>query len=192
MKYTKTISLVFLLSLFAWASSASANDVPLRIATVNMNYLYENYEVTKNAMRSFQSTEERSRERMQEIMDNLRQLEGRAQELSERMENVALSESAREQAREELTQVMQEGQQKQQDMQAVQRDLQGLQMRVREHRQLMMEDIKDVVMEIVEEREITLVFDLSGPTALGIPPVIHSDPSFDITEDVEAILNEMP
>lgn len=170
---------------------ASANDVPLRVATVNMNYLYENYEVTKNAMRSFQSTEERSRERMQEIMDNLRQLEGRAQELSERMENVALSESAREQAREELTQVMQEGQQKQQDMQAVQRDLQGLQMRVREHRQLMMEDIKDVVMEIVEEREITLVFDLSGPTALGIPPVIYSDPSYDITEDVEAILNEM-
>ncbi|MCH8475305.1 MAG: OmpH family outer membrane protein [Opitutales bacterium] len=191
MKRIKSLSLLVLLSVFAWTSMASANDVPLRVATVNMNYLYENYEVTKNAMRSFQSTEERSRERMQEIMDNLRQLEGRAQELSERMENVALSESAREQAREELTQVMQEGQQKQQDMQAVQRDLQGLQMRVREHRQLMMEDIKDVVMEIVEEREITLVFDLSGPTALGIPPVIYSDPSYDITEDVEAILNEM-
>lgn len=192
MKTQRILSALLILSFFAWIPAVSGSEATLRIATVNMNYLYENYEVTRNAMRSFQSTEERSRERMQEIMDSLRQLEGRAQELSQRMENVALSESAREQAREELTQVMQEGQQKQQDMQAVQRDLQGLQMRVREHRQLMMEDIKDVVMEIVEEREITLVLDLSGPTALGIPSVVYSDPSFDITEDVMGILNEMP
>ena len=66
----------------------------------------------------------------------------------------------------------------------------SLQQRQRTHRDLMLDEIKRVVLIMAEKRGAALVFDTAGTSALGIPNVLYSNPSWDITDDVLAKINE--
>ena len=54
----------------------------------------------------------------------------------------------------------------------------------------MLDDISKVVVDMAKRRGATLVVDKAGPSIIGVPTVIYSDPGFDITDDVAKELNK--
>ena len=66
----------------------------------------------------------------------------------------------------------------------------SLQQRIKTHRDLLLEEISKVVVDLAKKKGATLVLDKSGPTLFGIPSVIYSDASYDITDEVVAEVNK--
>ena len=66
----------------------------------------------------------------------------------------------------------------------------SLQQRAKIHRDSIMEEIMKVVNDIARQRGATLVLDKSGPSVFGVPVVLHSDPAYDITDQVMAEVNK--
>ena len=54
----------------------------------------------------------------------------------------------------------------------------------------MLEEIAKKVVIVAKNHSATLVLDKSGPTLLGVSPIIYVDPGYDITEEVMAEINK--
>ena len=81
----------------------------------------------------------------------------------------------------------QEIQQKMQDINTFANNAkQSIQQRIQTFRSMMMEEISKVVVTVAKRHDATLVLDKSGPSLLGVPPVIYSDSGYDITPEVIA------
>lgn len=174
---------------FAFVSTAHA-DAPVRIVTADMAYLYENYHSTQEAQARFQSSIERAQRQTQAMMEEGQAMVEEYQEVIERTNNPALSEEARMEAQERAREMVEAIQQKERELQQFQNNTRrSLEQRQRSHRELMMEEIRDVLMAEAQKREASLVFDTSGASALGIPSVIYADPSYDITDIVLEEIN---
>ena len=66
-------------------------------------------------------------------------------------------------------------------MQSTQR---SLQQRIGNHREMLLEEISKIVVDIARKHEATLVLDKSGPSVFRIPVVLYSDAGYDITDEV--------
>ncbi len=186
---TYTYSLSLIVALFGFATAGHA-DAALRVVTADMAYLYENYHRTQEAQARFQSSIERAQRETQTMMEEGQAMVEEYQEIIEQTNNPALSDEAREDAQRRAQEMVEAIQQKERELQQFQNNTRrSLEQRQRNHRELMMEEIKEVVMAEAREREATLVFDTSGPTGIGIPSVIYADSSFDITDIVLEEIN---
>jgi outer membrane protein len=54
----------------------------------------------------------------------------------------------------------------------------------------MLEKISKVVVTVAKRHDATLVIDKSGPTLLGVSPVVYFDSGYDITSEVVAEINK--
>jgi outer membrane protein len=184
-----TFTLGAVLAAFSFVSSVHA-DVPVRIVTADMAYLYENYHSTLEAQARFQSSIERAQRQTQAMMEEGQAMVEEYQEIIERTNNPALSEEARMEAQDRAREMVEAIQQKERELQQFQNNTRrSLEQRQRNHRELMMEEIREVLMAEARNRDATLVFDTSGASAIGIPSVIYADPSYDITDIVLEEIN---
>ena len=110
--------------------------------------------------------------------------------IEEQAQNPTLNEDAQKQATEELRQKERQIMEKQRELQKFRTDTQArLIERRRQHRDLMIDEIKKVVMDVAREKNATLVMDTSDVTGLGVPSVLYADPAWDITDTVLQRLN---
>jgi outer membrane protein len=91
-----------------------------------------------------------------------------------------------------------EAEDKVRDIQAMQKQItdvsneakQKFQQRIQTFRTTMMQTISVVATDIAKRRGFTMLLDKSGPSLIGVSPVIYSDPSYDITSEVIAEINK--
>jgi len=173
----------------AVAVTASAQTT-VRLATVDMGRVFENYERVAEAQRRLQSAVEQAQAQAQRMMEEGQALVEDYRRVLEEANNPALSQEARQQletrAEEKLQTIREREREVQQFQQNTQRSLQQQQIN---HRQLMMDEIRQVVASIAQERGLNVVLDSTANVAQGQSPVLFAAPEFDLTEQVLQQLN---
>ena len=105
--------------------------------------------------------------------------------------NPALTDESRNKSKLEAQEKLKEIQKKESELQQYQANTErSLQQRQRTHRDLMLDEIKKVVLIVAEKKGATLVLDTAGTSLLGIPNVLYSNQGWDITDDVLGKINE--
>ncbi|MEX2382673.1 MAG: OmpH family outer membrane protein [Opitutales bacterium] len=180
--------LIALAAIFSFATFATA-QTSLTIITVDMARLYENYHKTEEAQSRFEDVVQRARADTERLMEEGNTMVANYRELLERTNNPALSDQARLTAQREADELALQIREKENDLRQFQNATQrSLEERQDTQREMLLDEIMDVVMEFAREREASLVFDTSGPSLIGLPAVLYADDSFDITE---AVLEEI-
>lgn len=165
--------------------TASANT-EIRLVTADMNRLYENYYRTAEAQARFQSAVESAQASAEAMMTEGNTLVEEYRKLVEDGTSPALSAEARERAEAEAEALLQTIREKEREVQQFQANTQrALQQRQVSHRELVMDEIKEVVKELAGEKGATLVLNSSVNSG-----VIFADPGFDVTEQALVELNK--
>lgn len=171
-------------------ASFSAQAADLRLATVSMERLFENYYKSQEGMKKIQSAAERAQEQASVYVSEGQALVDARNSLIEQLENPALSDEAKNDIRGRVVAKEREIQQKQTDIQQWQRDTSNsLQQRQMQFRQEIIDELRAAVKSHAESLGRNLVIDTSDVVGAGVPTVLLADPSWDITEAVLTKLN---
>ncbi|MDP2137536.1 MAG: OmpH family outer membrane protein [Candidatus Didemnitutus sp.] len=163
----------------------------VKIVTVDMAKVYDTHFQTEEANVKFNEVAQRAREQLDQLNKDIQAAAEEFKGLVEEARSTLLTEQARAKAGADA-------QKKRDDIERMQNDgrrfesstQQQLQSRAKIHRDLIMGEILKVVNDIAAARGATLVLDRSGPSVFGIPVILHSDPSYDITDEVMKEVNK--
>ena len=176
-------------SLAFGAVSASAQTV--KIGTVDMKKVFENYYKTKDAEAKINEARNAAKKEMDDRMDVYNKGVNEVKKMNEEIESPALGKEAKEtksKARDE----------KVSELNAMQREIneyrQTREKQLQEQSVRMRGGIVDEINKIVEGKvksdNFDVVFDKSGPSLNGVPIVLYARESFDFTDDVIKALNK--
>lgn len=185
--------IVTILSLAAvLATGVAAHAQPaLKVATVSISRTYEGYWKTKEQEAKLTEAQQKAQEQVEALQKDLETVVEEYKALEEQAKSTALSKEGTERAQSQAARKLEEVNAKQQEgQQFIANTQRSLQLRQKNHRDLMLDEITKVILQVREKRGATIVLDTSGPTAIGVPGVLYADPAFDITEEVITELNK--
>jgi len=176
------------------ALGLSAQTPTLKIVTVDMAKIYENHYKTAEQNQKLQDAEQQAQAQLEQMVKDANALVEQYKEAVDQSKNTLLTADARSKAESDSQKMANELQQRQNDLNQFRANTQrSLQQRVLNFRSLLLDEISKKVTELAKAKGATFVVDTSGPSNLGIPAVIYSDPSYDITDEVMAeIKKEQP
>lgn len=183
----KAIFTFALATVFALGLTAQSN---LKILTVDVSFVFENYYKTQEANERLQAAFEQARTQLEELQAEGEALVEELRTIQEEVQNEALSEQAREEARARGQEKVLEVQEKQREYQQFQQQTNAtIRQRQQNIREVMLDEIGLAIERIAEEREADLVLDASSTTQSGISPVLYGGDEFSITDSVLDLLN---
>ncbi len=187
----KTIrSITVLSALFVGAATLTAQPA-IKLAVVDMARVFDNHYKKEEADSKFRDAEQKAQEQIEELNKQGNALVEEYKELVEQSKNAVLTEKARADAEATAQKKFAEIQQKQNDVQNFRVNARNsLQQRIKTHRDLLLEEISKVVVDLAKKKGATLVMDKSGPTLFGISSVLHADAAYDITDEVMTEVNK--
>jgi len=181
--------LIVLLALGVTAAMSSAQS--LKVGVVDMARLFDLHYKTEEKNQVFQDEQERVQVEIQRLVNEGIALQEEAKGMAEQLNNPVLSDEAKAEIQGQAQLKVQEIQLKQQEVTTLRNNSgQSLRQRIMNFRSLMMDEISQVAETVAQRQGITLLFDNSGPSLLGVPAVIYADEGFDITDEVLAEINK--
>lgn len=183
----KFIATLCAIAAFAGLAVSSASAQPaIKIAVVDMAKLLDSHPKTEEQNNKLKADEAKANEELEKINKEGQTLVEQLKEMEEQGKNPGLNEEAKGKLQGDMRTKIEDIQRKQNEVQSFRTNTQrSLQQRIQNFRKLMFEEITVVVNEVAQKQGATLVFDKSGPSLLGIPTLVYSDPAFDITEEVQ-------
>lgn len=179
-------SLCALAALAGLAASPAAAQPTLKVAIVDMAKILDAHHKTEEQNAKLKGDEAKANEELEKINKEGQALVEQLRKLEEDAKNPALSTDAKEKLQGEMRAKIEEIQKKQNEVQSFRGNTQrSLQQRIQNFRKLMFEEISVTVTEVAKKKGATLVLDKSGPSLIGINPVVYADAAYDITEDVQ-------
>ncbi len=176
----------------AWLGAAVLHAQPaLKVVVVDMAKVYDTHYKTEEANAKFNDAAQRAQEQLDLLNKQIQTAADEFKALVEDSRSTVLNEAAR-------TKASADAQKKREDIERLNAEAQNfrantqrsLQQRAKNHRDLIMDEIMKVVNDLARAKGATLVLDKSGPSMFGVPVVLASDPSFDITEEVVKEVNK--
>jgi outer membrane protein len=188
----KTIRTLLTLAAFAAGSTALlAQQPPVKLVVVDMAKVFDNHYKSEEANAKFRDAEQKAQEQVEELNKQGQALVDEYKELVDQSKNTLLTSEARAKAEADAQKKLEDIQRKQAEVQNFRTNTQrSLQQRIKTHRDLLLEEIGKVVVEMAKRQGATLVLDKSGPTLFGIPGVLYADSAYDITDAVLAEVNK--
>jgi len=187
----KMIRKLLLLTGLTLGSSSLLAQPAVKLIVVDMAKVFDGHYKSEEANAKFRDLEQKAQEQGEEIRKQGQAMMEEYRELVDQSKNALLTAEARTKAEADAQKKAGEIQQKQTDLQNfIQGTRNQLQQRIKNHRELLLEEISKVVADMAKRQGATLVIDKSGPTLFGIPSVIYSDPAYDITEEVLKEVNK--
>ena len=163
----------------------------VKLVTVDMAKVFDGHYKSEEANIKFQDADKKAQEQVEELKKQGQGLVDEYKELAEQAKNTLLTAEARTKAEGDAAKKYEEIQRKQSDIQTfVQNTQRSLQQRITNHREMLLEEISKIVIDVARKHEATLVLDKSGPSIFKIPVVLYSDPAYDITEEVITVENK--
>jgi outer membrane protein len=163
----------------------------LKVVVVDMAKLYDTHYRTEEANAKFQDASRKADEQVEELNKQGQSLVDEYKELVEQSKSTVLNAEARGKAEQDAQKKLQQIQEKQNEVNTFrQRTQQSLNQRIKNHRDLLLEEISKVVADMAKRKGATLVLDKSGPTLFGISNVVYADSAYEITEEVQKELNK--
>ncbi len=186
----KKIVLLTIMSMLV-ATSGSALAQGLKIGTVDMDKIFNEYHKTKKARERLSEVEEQAKTELDERMDAYKTILEEIKKIEQEAKNEALSEEVRS----EKEQLFQE---KAREARSLEREItefrQTRQRQIREQimrmRRGLIREIIEVIDEEVKAQKYDLVFDKSGPSAAGYPLVVYSRQGLEFTDQIIEKINE--
>lgn len=171
------------------AASASAQAV--RILVVDLAQVYDSHYKTEEQNAKLRTDEQRAQEELEKLNAQGNDLVEEYKELVEGAKNPALSDSAKSKAEQDAQAKLEEIQLKQNEVQNFRVNTQrSLQQRIKNFRDILLEEISKIAVDVAKARGTNLLIDKSGPSLLGVSSVLYHDPAYDITDAVLAEVNK--
>lgn len=186
--------LVLSLSLAAAAGvlvphQASAQAV--KIGTVDMKKVFENYYKTKDAEQRINEARNSAKKELEDRMDTYKKNTEEVQKLNDEINRPELSKEAKEaksKGRDEKIAELKTMEREIREFQSTrEKQLQEQSVRMRGG---IVDEINKVVTDRVKADQFDIVFDRSGPSLNGVPVLLYSKESYDFTNDVITSLNK--
>jgi len=182
-----------LISFGAFAAAAlvaQAQPAP-KILIVDMAKIFDNHYETKAEKTKLDEASQKAQAEIDSMNKEGNALVAEYKELDEQSKSPMATAEAKSKAQGEAQKKGQQIQAKMQDINTFANNAkQSIQQRIQTFRSMMMEEISKVVVEIAKRHGASIVLDKSGPSLLGVPPVIYFDPSYDITPEVIAQIDQ--
>jgi outer membrane protein len=187
----KTIQTLFALSAFgAAALFAHAQPAP-KILIVDMGKLYDNHYKTVEQAAKISADEQKAQAELDRLNKEGNAMVEKYKELSEQANSPALTAEAKAKAQADAQKLLEDIRHKQSDVQSFQQNTRAsLQQRMKNFRDLMIEEISKIAVDVAKSKGATLLIDKAGPTLIGVSNIIYSDPGYDITDEVMAQINK--
>jgi outer membrane protein len=187
-KILQSLSLVAALG--ATALAAQAQSAP-KILFVDMAKLYNGHYRTAEEKAKLQADSQKAQAEIDRMNKEGNALVAQYKELDEQSTNPTATSEAKAKAQSDAQAKLQEIRAKQVEIgkfhETAARDLQA---RDQQFMSMMMEEISKIASDIAKARGATALIDKSGPSLIGVPAVIYSDPSLDITDAVADEINK--
>lgn len=175
---------------FALAASAGLAQAP-KIAIVDLATLFDGYYKTAERNTVFQTEQERVKAELTRLNGEGLALQEEAKGLAEQLNNPVITEDKKAEITEAARAKVAELQRKQQEMNTlVNNSSEALNQRRRSARDSLLGEITDVALRIAKSKGVTLLLDKSGPSVLGVPTVLYSEGTLDITPEVMTEINK--
>jgi outer membrane protein len=185
------ISTISLIAFGAAALGLSAQVPYVKIITIDMGKLLDNHYKTEEQMAKLRDAEQKAQDELERMVKEGNQLVEQYKETVDQSKNTLLTAEARSKAESDSQKMLDEIQRRQADLQNFRATSQrSLQQRLNNFRSLLLDEISKKVADVAKRKGGTFVVDKSGPSLLGIPAVIYSDPAYDITDEVMAEINK--
>ena len=187
----KMIRTLISLAAFGAGSTALLAQPAVKLIVVDIAKVYDSHYKTEEANAKFRDAEQKAQEQVEELNKQGQTLVDEYKGLIEQSKSTLLTAEARSKAEGDAQKKLEDVQRKQGEVQNFRTNTQrSLQQRIKTHRDLLLEEITKVVNELAKRQGATLVLDKSGPTMFGIPSVLYSDSSYDITDAVVVEVNK--
>ncbi|GAB5558773.1 MAG: hypothetical protein SynsKO_04200 [Synoicihabitans sp.] len=178
--------------LLAFALTAAVGSAQtLKVGVVDMARLFDAHYKTAEKNLVFQDEQERVKAEIERLNGEGLALQEEAQSMAEQLNNPVLSDDAKAKIQQDAQAKVGEMQRKQQEMNAlVTNSSDSLKQRIMNFRTLLMDEISQVAQDVAKRQGITMLFDKSGPSLLGMPAVLFAEDSLEITDEVLAEINK--
>lgn len=189
----KPIISIALAGLFLASSlSSQAADAPaVKLVTVNIPKALASFWKTQNSENQFEEAAKAAQDYLEKEGVALDEIKKNLDAAMEQSKNTALSKEAQERAVADARQIYQQWQEKgQQAEQFKQNKERELGQKRNNDIRMLYAEIREIVMQISRDRGATVVLDTSSTYGGGFSTIIHTDPAYDVTDDVIAILNK--
>ena len=162
-----------------------------RIVTIDMQKIFDQYYKTPTARAKLEETRDQFTKELQVKQDDLKKQVDELNKLREDQDRPEYTAEVREQKRKAMTDKLGDMQKMQRDLEEYRRSHQKiLEEQSLRMRQGILKEITDVVLKEAKDAGYLLVLDKSGNTLNGLPSVVFSQGSLEITQDIIKILNK--
>lgn len=169
---------------------ASAQTAP-KIVVVDMAKLFDSHYETQAEKAKIDEANQKAQAEVDKMNKEGNQLVSEFKELDEQAKNPTATVEAKAKAQADAQKKSQEIQAKVQEENTFLSNARStIQQRVQTFRQMLLEEISKVVVQVAKRHDATLVFDKAGPSLLGIPTIIYADSGYDITDEVAAEISK--
>ncbi len=187
----KLLTSLLALAAFAGMSAPVIAQPAPKIVIVDMAKLLDEHFETIEQNAKLKADEARANEEMEKLNKEGQDLVNALKEMEEKGKNPALTNDAKEKLQADMRIKIEDIQRKQQEVQSFRANTQrSLQQRIQNFRKVLFDKISITVSDTAKKKGANLAIDKSGFTHIGLSPVIYSDTSFDITEEVQKEINK--
>ena len=163
----------------------------LKIATVSMERLFNEYNQTEKVQREINIERARIQRENNNKLASIREIDERLQKIREELESKELGEKQRAELNEESHALQQDGRYKEKDRtEYLNRRNQTLARDMRKKMRGILVKIQRTVNEVAKEGNYDFIFDTSGNSNQGIPFVLHARDTTDLTDMLLKKINE--
>ncbi len=186
----KLIITAVALSVLSLGHVASAQVASGRMVTVDLNKVFNEYYKTPIASAKLKDTAEVLNKENEALVTKYRQLIEELNKLRDDAEKPEFTAEVKEQKKKAIQEKLADTQKVQREIEEFRRTNQReLEAQTQRMRQTILKEIIEVVAKEAKDAGYTYVFDKSGNTLNGVPGIVYSQESADITEAIVKILN---
>jgi outer membrane protein len=183
-------SLVAIVALAVTSVTAQAQTAP-KILTVDLAKVFENHWKTQEQQAKLKADGTKAQDQIAQLQKDGNALVAEFKELDEQSKNPTATAEAKSKAQADAQKKYDEIQQKQTELRSFAQNTQStLRQRFETFKTLMLEEITKTASDIAKKHGATFLVDKTGPSLVGVPLIMYSDPSLDITDEVSAELNK--
>lgn len=175
----------------ALGTIAQAQTQAGHIVVIDLNRVFNEYYKTPIASGKLKETAESFNKEHEEMVSDYKKQVEELNKLRDDQDKPEYTEEVKAQKRKAVQEKLAETQKKQRDIEEYRRSHQKiLEDQTQRMRQNILKEVNEVVQKEARDAGYLLVFDKSGNTLNGVPPIIFAQDQLEITDDIVKILNK--
>ena len=186
----KSVLTLFALAAFGLSTAFVHAQPAPKILVVDMAKLYDSHYKTEEQNAKLRGDEQKAQEELDRLNKEGNALVEKYKDMVDQSNNPAATADAKAKAQSESTRMLEDIRRKKGEVESFQANTRNsLQQRIKTFRDLMIEEISKIAVDVAKRKGATIVIDKSGPTLIGVSNVLYSDVGYDITDEVLLEIN---